>query len=488
MDGTIIALDAGTTQIKSALFDKDGKLLELEKCDTPLRRVGEREFYRPEEIWGIVKAQVESLLQCGFGKTSGIAVTGMAEAGLIVEKGSGKALTDILPWFERCTCPLAERMSSEESNRVFRDTGLRNSFKYGIYKYLWLLEEQKLESEETVWLSMCDYIAFRMTGKMVTDPTFAARTYVYHVREGRWDARRIREYGLCAENFPLVEESGAAFGEFRGIPVAVAGHDHVCAAFGLLYGREGGICDSAGTSETYVGVLGKPPKDQGFSEKSGLLYGPFVDGGCFYMANVPSSGHSVEWFRKRLQLRELTYENMNEKLKELSPGPSGLLYFPYLTGMGAPWYRAEIKGVLMGLEEHRDGITVLKGILEGIQYQARWLLELVEDFHEIHADSLVCAGGSVHNHTMMQIKADILDRSVRVPAVTEATLSGAAALFLKKNRGEGAAEQFLGQAARIVCEYRADCQSAKVYERIFHERYLPFVELMEKTNMMEINW
>lgn len=470
----------GTTQIKAALFGANGNVVAMDKSATPLRRIGEMEFYCPDEIWGIVKKQLDGLLKSNAEKSIGISITGMAEAGVVIDRKSGKAVTDILPWFASCTCRLAEQMSEEESDRVFQDTGLRNSFKYGIYKYLWLLEENKLKKEETVWLSMCDYIAYRMTGEMVTEPTFAARTYVYHVRKRRWDAERICAYGLSTDNFPKVKESGTIIGNYRGIPVVIAGHDHICAAFGLLHGQPGGICDSAGTSETYVGILDEAVCN-GFPEQSGLLYGPFVDGGYFYMGNVPSSGHSVEWFRKRLQMKEVTYENMNERLQALETGPSGLLYFPYLTGMGAPWYQSKMSGAVIGLKESNDGALVLKGILEGIQFQARWLLGLVEDFHGIHAETIVCAGGSVKNDTMMQLKADILNRNVCIPTVAEATLSGAAALYLKKNHGNSAADQFLTQAVRISKEYRANMQNAECYERIFKEQFIPFVNLLKIT-------
>lgn len=479
MNGPIIALDVGTTQIKAALLDEQGRILRLEKSATPLISKGERTVYEPASIWNIVKGQVERLETAFPKQPAGISIAGMAEAGLILDRKSGKELSNILPWFEQCTCPLAEQMPETEAARVFSNTGLKNSFKYGIYKYLWLLKEQQLKSEGTVWLSVCDYIIYRLTGKLVTDPTFAARTYVYNVRESKWDRERIENYGLTTENFPQVTESGAAMGTYRGIPVALAGHDHVCAAFGLLYGTKDGICDSAGTSETYIGLLADLGEEQGFPEKSGLLYGPFTDGGYFYMANVPSSGHSVEWFRKKLQMEELAYPDLNKKLDEIPSGPTGLVYLPYLTGMGAPWYRPDMKGVLLGLDERQDGALVLKGILEGIQFQARWLLELVEQFHKVHADSLICAGGSVHNHTFMQIKADILDRSVCVPVAEEATLCGAAALFLLKNQGRAEAEHFLENAVRTEKKYRPNPADVEAYSQIFHKRYLPLAEIMK---------
>lgn len=483
---SIIGLDVGTTHIKAILFSPDGEVIQEEKTATPLQTDACGSVYHPALIWQIVQNQLTQLYLRADGKVDGISITGMAEAGLIVNARTGREETDILPWFETRTAPLAAGMSSEQEAANFAKTGLRNSFKYGIYKFLWFLKQGQGKKEDAVWLSMCDYIAFKLTGKFVTEPGFAARTYVYDIVNGCWDKERIAGYGLSVENFPTVVPSGTICGTCRleeqgsEIPVAIAGHDHVCAAFGLLYHDPEGICDSAGTSETYVGRLMTAPKE-GFDFSSGVLYGPFVDGGWFYMANVPSSGHSVEWFRKKLQLAELSYEEMNQALAGLKKGPTGLLYFPYLTGMGSPWYEASMRGTLLGIRESDDGMTVLKAIMEGIQYQAAWLLGLIERAHKMKNERLVCAGGSVNNRVLMQLKADILNRKVGIPQAAEATLCGAAALFYHKNAGQEAAERFLANSLKQKEVFLPEEHAAKDYERILTGKYLPLAELLKQT-------
>lgn len=481
---TIIGLDLGTTHIKSILFDELGTVLKEEKCKTPLAAKADGMVYCPEEIFNIVKNQIRVLQSLNREKPAGISITGMAEAGLVILRSSKEALTDILPWFDNRTCTLAAKMTLREEEEAFRTTGLRNSFKYGIYKFLWFLEEKELEKQDTIWLSICDYVAFRLTGEFVTDPTFAARTFVYDVLQRQWDEQRIKAYGLEVQNFPMVVPSGERFGYYEGIPVAIAGHDHICAAFGLLYENREGICDSAGTSETYVGILKNclNIKKTGFLKESGLLYGPFADEGYFYMANIPSSGHSIEWFRKKMQMQELDYEEMNHRLRILSKNPTGILYFPYLTGMGAPWYDADSKGAIVGVRESHEGAEILKGIMEGIQYQAKWLLSIAKQYHGNDSAAISCAGGTVNNETMMQIKSDILNKTVTVPAVSEATLSGAAALFLHKNSDSGAAGLFLQKPLKVRKKYCPDLENIDAYEDIFRRGFLPFTELLKQQN------
>lgn len=477
---TWIALDAGTTHIKSILFREDGEILAQEKAETPLEQSEEGSRYQPFVIWETVKSQLLSLTEQAKGTCAGIGITGMAEAGLIVNRETGLEESDIIPWFDRRTAALAEAVSAEQDDKNFARTGLRNSYKYGIYKFLWLLEHNNLEKDRAVWLSMCDYLVFKLTGCLVTDPSFAARTYVYDMVKGCWDIRRITDYGLTEDNFPKVIPSGLAAGCWKeyGIPVAVAGHDHICAAFGVLGEDPEGICDSAGTSETYIGILADIRN--GIKKENGMLYGPFVDGGWYFMANVPSSGHSVEWFRKKVQAQPLEYGEMNEALLALEREPTGILYYPYLTGMGSPYYDASCTGALLGLREEHDCHTVLKGILEGIQYQAAWLFGLLKETHGIGAEHLICAGGAVHNKALMQLKADILGMPVLIPRIGEATLAGAAALLIKRQAGRKSLNQFRKGAFSIAEHYRPDGELHRKYQEIWENHFIKIIEILGK--------
>lgn len=475
-----MAIDVGTTHIKSMLFCADGTVLAEEKTPTPLDETKEGSVYRPRVIWDIARRQLLSLADKAQGSCAGISITGMAEAGLVVNRDSGVEESDIIPWFDRRTTSLAGQAGADEEERIFAKTGLRDSFKYGIYKFLWLLDHHKMDREHAVWLSMCDYILYKLTGRFATDASFAARTYVYDIVRGCWDAARLQGYGLREDNFPEVLASGETAGVWkeRGIPAAIAGHDHICAAFGMLQNRRNAVCDSAGTSETYIGRL--ETLDKRLRRDEGLLYGPFVDGGWFFMANLPSSGHSVEWFRRNVQDVPFDYDRMNRQLLSLDRRPTGILYYPYLTGMGSPCYDSESAGALLGLREGHDCYTILKGIMEGIQYQAAWLLSICREKHAAEARSLICAGGSVHNRALMQLKADILGIPVSVPSVGEATLAGAAALLLKRQCGEKALAPFLCTAFSEKECFEPDFELHAQYRKIQEDRFLPMIEVLRR--------
>lgn len=459
---SIIGIDVGTTFIKAILFNECGESVAQLREYTPL----ETEGYNPAKIRQILLDQVSSLLKYDPAPL-GIVVTGMAEAGLILDD-ENREMSYILPWFDRRPANIAKKISDGQSRDWFRITGLHRNYKYGIFKYLYLKREGKIPGH-VKWLSMCDYAAFVLTGDIWTVPGFAARTYLYDIVRHSWSRPVMDYFGVTEEEFPRVLPEGNIGGYYRGkIPVAIAGHDHICAAEGILSAYPKAVCDSAGTSETYISNIELRKKWEPDPD-SGRLYGPFYDNGWYSMVNIPSSGHSVEWFRTNLQRTALNYQELDSL--PFPDGPTHILYFPYLTGQGSPCYSETDRGAFLGLHERADAAAVFKAILEGIQYQAAM---------QIKPKELVCAGGSSRNSRMMQIKADIFGCPVRVPAVEEATLTGAAAIFLKMQHSRIAASHFLSKPMKVKKTFYPSPEEHMEYRAILDNQFIPAAMMLRK--------
>lgn len=481
-----IGIDMGTTHIKTAVFTEAGREVKLIKRQTPVRQDAYGSVYDPEEFFQIAVQELNEGLEAlpADCLTAGISVTGMAEAGLIIDRRTGKEAGPILPWFDKRTGDLAADLSTEEADRAFLVTGLRNSFKYGIYKFRWMLSNTGIDKENAVWLSVCDYIVYRLTGRMVTVPGFAARTFMYDIVRGCYRTDALQRYGLSGQNFPEVLPSGIAAGIVRAGEVhakgrkllaAIAGHDHVCAAYAVQGGDGTRICNSAGTAETYIGSkpAGRLKRED---MDSGLIIGPHVDGkSLFWLANISSSGQSVEWFRKNLQLSEISYERLNEAVLEAGSGPTGILYYPYLSGMGTPLFNPDLSGAFLGLKAEHTYKDLLKAVMEGLGFQSRYILKDV-----LKQDSvLVCVGGAARSAPWMQIKADILGRDILVPDITEATLLGAAALFAAVNDGKEAGRVMLADVYAEAKRYAPVPEQSRAYEKEFL-RFLKGMRLIEE--------
>lgn len=484
----VIGIDTGTTHLKAALISADGCIQYLEKINTPLHVRGGRSWYDPQQIYETVKGQIRQLAARAKDRKDlnicGICLTGMAEAGLVLNRHTGCELTEILPWFDKRPEELSKRPEEDLIRRQYRKTGLYNSYKYGIYKYIWLMENRKLDKASSIWLSLSDYIAFRLTGKYVTTAGFAVRIYAYDMIRGSWDRELLERYGLKEENFPSVVKEGEAIGpcvdkELCGIlngrpEAAIGGHDHICALYAIAGEDCTRIVDSCGTAETYLGLVDKAPLTDADYDR-GLVLGPYPGGTkWFFMGNIPSSGQSVEWFRKRRhddrpQEPFLSYEEMEDLLKEIGDKQTGLFYFPFLSGVGTPVYRGDIREQLhWNMKDVSVGVS-LKALIEGIQYQGTWIMECAGSRLAEDEMQLWCVGGAAKSGEWMKIKADILGIPVYVPGMEEAALIGAAAVFFYQKKETALWAGTPVESGKDVKIYLPESGKQKIYRTLAEE-------------------
>ncbi|MDL2295166.1 hypothetical protein LJC60_11230, partial [Ruminococcaceae bacterium OttesenSCG-928-D13] len=165
--------------------------------------------------------------------------------------------------------------------------------------------------------------------------------------------------------------------------------------------------------------------------ESGLSYGPFIEADTFYwMANIPSSGMAVEWLRRVVPpgTPPVDYDTVDRLLAGQPAGPSGLLFGPFLSGMGTPSYNERLRGCLLGLDENTGFAQMLKAVVEGVALQGRSILTLAPA-----ADGpLLVAGGAANSAPWMQLKADVMQRPLRVSELREGALYGAAGLLARQ--------------------------------------------------------
>ena len=422
---TLLGIDIGTTHCKVGLFQTDG---------ASLYSVTHATVYEAEALWALVRTAIAEVVQKVA--PDAIGITSMAETGLLVSRHTGAARSPLLAWHDRRAEAQAVRIAQNSDARArFVRSGLRINAKAGLAKLLWLCE-QGTDFSDTVWLSAADFIAQRLTGAFATAPTLAARTFAYDIATGMWDAEWLAQWGLETTLFPAVLPAGKAVGAthvtISGLPletpVAIAGHDHVCAALAAGAVEPGMVFDSMGTAETLVGALkARALDDRDFA--SGFLYGPHIaPERLFWMSSLPASGGSVEWLRDILGAPRLAYEQLAALLEDADPEPTGILYYPYLSGSGAPHANSAARAAFIGLRADHTRAHLAKAILEGVAYEMNYIRRAAQDALGLEISAWVVAGGGTKNPHWLQIKADISGCPVRVFPQSEAALWGAAAL------------------------------------------------------------
>ena len=485
---SLLGLDLGTTHCKGALFAEDGALLHAVSVPTPACSLpGGHTEYDPEELWSAATKLMRELAEVSAGGPPDvIGVAGMAESGCLVDVRSGRPRSNILAWFDTRSRPQAERLAaSPGSETLFGRTGLNPSFKHGLAKLLWLRDRVGTSPSESLWLSVPDWIVLRLTGRMVTDPTLAVRTLAFNIGRGEWDADTLAEVKLSRTTFPEVIPSGTPAGGLIpdaaavvrlpvGVPVAVCGHDHICALLAAGVVEPGPVLDSMGTAESLIGVLDELRVDR-LAADSGLSIVPHVLPNRFcWLGGISASGGSVEWLRAQIGLAG-SYDDMLDLLGDAEPDPTGILYFPYLAGSGAPNPDQDVRAALVGLAAEDTGSRLLKAVIEGTCFEAETIRRAGEQLTGRPHSDLIAVGGGAKNHVWLQIKADVTGCACRAPELPEATALGAA---LTAGLGAGllrdleAVQSIAGAAARVGSTFSPDVGRHHTYRRLLEEDYL----------------
>ncbi len=483
----LIGIDIGTTHCKAGLFASDGIALRIARRPTPTRRAPEgHAYYDPEELWQAVASALGEALERQGPRAPAVAAVGVAsmgEAGLLVDGASGAPLSGFVPWWDPCATPQGDllRRAGDPLER-FRVTGWRAGFKCSLAKILWLRERLGRLPAGARWLSVAGYVAYRLTGAMAMDYSLASRTFAFDLSRKDWDAAWIRSLGLDPALFPPALPSGTPVGRTTGTlagipagtPVAVSGHDHICASLAAGVAGPGRIFDSMGTAEAILGVTPERPLGE-VEFQSGFAFGCHaVPGMLYWLGGLSASGGSVEWLRGILGSRPLSYRQVRALLSQAGQTPTGILYFPYISGRGSPHSDGSQRGAFAGLRSAHRRTDLLKAVMEGAAYEVETIRRAAQAVTGEEAGEMVVAGGGARLAPWLQIKSDVSGCRLTASQLPEATLLGAAIIA-----GVGAGlwkdhQMALGGLRQTTARtIESDPARHQIYRRLFEQGFEP---------------
>ena len=427
----LLGIDVGTTHCKAGLFSEDGTQIASTSMASPINyNENGYPYYEPDALWQVVRRTIEQVTQArNLREIVAVGVASMAETGLLVDCASGRPRTHLVPWYSKQAEPGARLLDQLVAHPIerFTLTGIRPNYKCALAKLLWLKERDANLLRNAVWLSTADYIVYRLTGAFVTDYSLAGRTYAFRIDRNAWDVDWLEEIGIPREVFPSAQPAGTSFPAVAdclapGTPVAVAGHDHVCAAFATSAISPQAILDSMGTAETLVGTwTGEIPDERAF--ESGLLFGRHVVPDAYYwMGSLSASGGSIEWLRAIINDPPMTYDEI-DRLLESVPEPTGILYFPYLAGSST---NSNAQASFIGLKQSHNRAHLLKAVVEGTAIEIEHIRGMVESILELTTERVIAVGGGTRSPVWMQVKADVSGCVYHIYPLLDTTMLGAA--------------------------------------------------------------
>jgi xylulokinase len=481
----LVGADVGTTNLKVVAFDRSGQPVAHASTPTPTHypRPGWA-YYDPEELWGsfvMALRRVTDRLD-DAGRIASIAVASMGEAAVPLD-ADGRPTHNIIAWFDGRAQPQAERMDRTFGrDHLFGVTGLSLQPIFGLCKLLWLKENEPEAFGRTVsWLNVADYIAFRLSGALATDYSLASRTLALDLHRLRWAEELLQEVDISPNLFAPLRPGGSSLGpvtseaaETTGLPrsaqVAVGGHDHVCGALATGVAEPGTMLNSLGTAEAIFLPLAYPLTDPEVGHQ-GYTQGAHVAGQYYVFGGQYTSGASVEWFRDALGAGA-DYETLISEGEKVPPGSLGVFFLPHLRLASPPYDDPTSRGAFVGLSTDVTRGTLFRAVLEGLAFESRNSLEpllahsRVEKLRAIYA-----IGGGTQDRLLMRIKATVLDRTITVIGVEEATSLGAAILGGIGTGVYADVPSALKEMLYAETPVKPVPDQASLYDTLFHQVY-----------------
>ena len=438
MTELILALDLGTTSIKSVVVDRNGSVVDIDRnahnTTRPINGVGEQD---PGEWWSATRAIVSSVTARMEGQETiaAVAITGQMH-GLVLRDNDDALLGNAITWQDQRsagTLPnLLGRLPADHPAR--HGTTIAPGYLVASWHWLTQYDPDRAHRSERVSLPK-DEIVYRLTGQHATDPSDAVGTGLFDVTTRDWDRVIADAAKLPLDFLPKIVPSGAVAGTIQpraaaelglksGIPVIVAGGDAAAGAFGagLTEPDQTLLMLSSGCQ------LLRPHTNRPAIQADGAFVWPSA---CpvglpewLEVGTTLNGGNAIDWASRTMYPDHLE-EELDGKLDrddELSPPP---LFIPYLGGERAPISAEEASGAFLNLGPHHRSAGLIQAVAEGVTLAAADVYTRMGG--QLGADQpLRVGGGGAQNRRWLNAISRIFAMPLDVMAVPDLSARGAA--------------------------------------------------------------
>jgi xylulokinase len=446
---SLVGLDIGTTGCKAIVFDVQGRILgQAAREYAVLFPAPGHAEQDAERVWQLAWSALCEAVRAAPAADPPVALALSVQGEAIIPVDErGHAMRPALLGMDTRTGAendwLVERFGAEA---LFERTGMPPHTINTLPKLLWLKRhEPDAWREAAQFLLYEDFVLSRLGGQPTISHCLASRTQMYDLARGEWADDLLEACGIDVTRLaPLASIEGGVVGRLRAelgealgleneVLLVSGGHDQACAAAGSGVVRAGRAMVSTGTAEVVEVASDTPVLVDAVREGNISVYRHVVPGLYLAMTLNHSGGLLLRWFRDTLgrweveQAKQTGQDAYELILGQAPAGPTSLLVLPHFSGSGTPWLDTASKGAILGLTFATDLGEMAKAILEGLCFELRVNLDLLRwagvEIAELHA-----VGGGAQSPLWLQLKADICQVPLRLPAVTDAACLGAALL------------------------------------------------------------
>ena len=440
----ILALDIGTSSVRSALYDGEAEVLPatMIKNDRTVKSTddGGAEIDATEAFSQVEAAIDDVLKNCPteVAETEYVAASCFWHS-LVGVDAHGEATTPVFTWAETRPAKYVQKLRDDLSESTTHNrTGCRFHSSYWTAKLLWLQQERPIVFKQTAkWLSFCDYVALKLFGEAKTSVSMASGTGIFDIRKCVWDKELLEYLNISSENLPeIVKNDAETFklndkyaGRWKQIKDArwfMAIGDGAANNLGAGCVEKSKAALMIGTSGAMrVAFAGKTPKQipsglwcYRIDRKRIIIGGALSDGGGLY-----------RWLKDNLKL-DGTDDEIEKAIEKREADAHGLTFLPFLAGERSTGYHESAHGAVLGLKSSTDAIDIVQAALEAVAYRFAEIFEQLNKVAKIR--EIIASGGALRESPVWtQIIADVLAQNMSLPDVSEASSRGAVLLALE---------------------------------------------------------
>jgi glycerol kinase len=430
----VAAIDQGTTSSRCILFDHGGRPVASHQLEH--RQIAPRPGWvehDADEIIERVRTCVRVALQEAGAHAHALAAVGISnqrETTVVWDRRTGRPVHNAIVWQDTRTADAVARVG--DIDRFRATTGLPVSTYSSALKLRWILDRVDRDPSELAFGTIDSWLLWQLAGVHVTDVTNASRTMLMDLATLDWDDGILGELGIPRSMLPEIRGSSEAYGtgtgDLEGVPIAGILGDQQAALFGQACFDAGQAKCTYGTGAFMLMHTGSVPVHSThglITTVAARLGGPGTPATYALEGSVAVAGSLIQWLRDDLGIIDSADEV--EALARSVPDSGDVVFVPAFSGLFAPHWRPDARGVIAGLTRFSTKAHVARAALEATAFQVADLgAAMAADLGTPLPGELRVDGGMTRNELLMRLQADILGSVVVAPAMTEVSALGAA--------------------------------------------------------------
>ena len=437
----LVAIDQGTTSTRVILFDLEGniKFSSQFEFNQYFPKNGWVE-HNPNEIWlTTLKALKKVIKRASLlkGKILSIGITNQRETTILWNKKTGKPIYNAIVWQDRRTQEYCQKLKKKNYEKIFRKkTGLFIDPYFSATIIKWILENVRnakklLKSNNLLFGTVDTFLIWKLTnGKYhLTEATNASRTLLFNINTNKWDKEILKKLKISENILPEIKNSADNFGYTNKkiigteIPISAVLGDQQAAAVGQSCFEKGSVKSTYGTGAFVIMNTGYKKIYSKNKLLTTICYR--LNGKNTYAleGSIFIAGAGVQWLRDKLKLIDNAYDT--ERIAQSKKNNNEVYIVPAFSGMGAPYWRPDARGLITGLTRDSDWKILVRAVLESVAYQSHDLFNAMRK-DGLKPNIVKIDGGMVENNWFSQFLANIININTERPKILETTALGVA--------------------------------------------------------------